>query len=197
DRCQTLPRSQQRSVSQGIRMLRRPWQTDENTRSATGMSPGCFGACSTLVSVDLIQLCCREAVSRTWIKLLPSLDWYQHRGVLVLHQKHEELSRFRGACVAANYMNIIGTFIKALAWRERDFFAAFHLHHNGAFQHVNECMRIVPMNRIRRAGRIHDSDHQTFLAGKICEIFRQDWCDLSVLRNQGAGDEECGHEQES
>src|SRR5437879_414010 len=76
--------------------------------------------------VDLIQLCCCLAVSRTWIKLLFSLDWYQHRGVLVLHQKREELSRFRGACVAANYMNIIGTFIKALAWRERDFFAAFH-----------------------------------------------------------------------
>src|SRR6266478_4571535 len=54
-------------------------------RSATGMSPGCFSACSTLVSVDLIQLCRCEAVSRTWIKLLLSLDWYQHRGVLVLH----------------------------------------------------------------------------------------------------------------
>jgi len=94
-------------------------------------------------------------------------------------------------------MNIIGTFIETLAWRERDFFPAFHLHHNGAFQHVNECMRIVPMNRIRRAGRIHYSDHQTFLAGKICKIFRHQWCDLSVLRNQGAGDEKCRHEQES
>jgi hypothetical protein len=65
-------------------MLRRPWQT-ETHQSATGMSPGCFSACSTLVSVDLIQLCCCEAVSGTWIKLLLSLDWYQHRGVLMLH----------------------------------------------------------------------------------------------------------------
>jgi hypothetical protein len=82
-------------------------------------------------------------------------------------------------------MNIIGTFIKGLACRERDFFAAFHLHHNGSFQHVNECMRIVPMNRIRSAGRIYDSDHHTFLAGKIRQILRYDWCDLSLLRNQG------------
>jgi hypothetical protein len=66
-------------------MLRRPWQTDETHRSATGMNSGRFIACSTLVSVDLIQLCCCEPVSRTWMKLLLSLDWYQHRGVLVLH----------------------------------------------------------------------------------------------------------------
>src|SRR5260370_33144592 len=97
------------------------------------------------------------------------------------------------ACVAANYMNIIGTFIKALAWRERDFFAAFHPHHNGAFQHVNECMRIMPMNRIRSAGRIHHSDHQTFLTGKFRKIFRHEWCDLSVLRKQGGSDEKYQH----
>jgi hypothetical protein len=84
----------------------------------------------------------------TWIKLPFSLDWYQHPGILVLHQEHDELGPFRGACVAADYMNVIGPFIKGLAWRERDFLAAFHLHHNGAFEHVNECVRIVAMNRI-------------------------------------------------
>src|SRR5947209_4006509 len=97
--------------------------------------------------------CRARKARRSARRLLLSLDWYEHRGVLVLHQKHEELSRYRGACVAANYMNIIGTFIESLAWRKRDFFPAFHLHHNGALQHVKECMGIVPMNRIRRAGR--------------------------------------------
>src|SRR4029453_5260276 len=96
------------------------------------------------------------------------------------------------ACVTANYMNIIGTFIETLAWRERDFFPAFHLHHNGALQHVNECMRIVPMNRIRSAGRIHDSDHKSFLTGKFRKIFRHEWRDLSVLRTQGASNENDG-----
>jgi hypothetical protein len=44
-------------------------------------------------------------------------------------------------------MHIIGTFIKTLAWRERDFFPAFQLHHNGAFQYVKKRMRVVPMAR--------------------------------------------------
>jgi hypothetical protein len=82
DRCQTPPRSQQRSVSQGIRMLRRP---DQDASMCHGYDPGCFSACSILVSVDLIQLCCCEAVSRSWLQVLLSLDWYQHRGILVLH----------------------------------------------------------------------------------------------------------------
>ncbi|MCU1260946.1 MAG: hypothetical protein JWO80_3831, partial [Bryobacterales bacterium] len=86
-------------------------------------------------------------------------------------------------------MNIIGAFIKTLAWRERDFFPAFHLHYNGAFQHIKESMRIVPMNRVRSARRIDHSDQQTFLAGKLRKIFRHERCDLSVLRDQGAGDE--------
>ena len=33
-------------------------------RSATGMNSGCFSACSTLVTVDWIQLCCGEVVRR-------------------------------------------------------------------------------------------------------------------------------------
>jgi len=71
-------------------MLGKPGQTDKNTSICQAMSPGCFepkllSGCSTFVSVDLIQLCCCDAVSCTWIRLLLSLDWYQHRGVLVLH----------------------------------------------------------------------------------------------------------------
>ena len=65
--------------------LEDPGRSDENTSICYGYEPRLLSACSTLVSVDLIQLCCCEAVSRAWIKLLLSLDWYQHRGVLVLH----------------------------------------------------------------------------------------------------------------
>ena len=111
-----------------------------------------------------------EAVKSHLDKVVALLDWRHDRGALVLHENHEELSRFRGACVAADYTNTIGTFIKGLAWRERDFFAAFHLHHNAAFQHVNECMRIVAMNRIRSTRRTYDCDHQTFLLGRSSAV---------------------------
>ena len=67
-------------------------------------------------------------------------------------------------------------------WRARRVFAALHLHPNGAFQHVNECMCIMPMNRIRSAGRIHDGDHQGFLTGTFRKILRHEWCDLGVLQ---------------
>jgi hypothetical protein len=40
-------------------------------------------------------------------------------------------------------MNVVGTFVKTLSWR--DFFRAFQVHHNGAFQHVKKRMRVVPM----------------------------------------------------
>ena len=53
-------------------------------------------------------------------------------------------------------------------------------------------MHVVLMNRIRSARRIHHSDHQTFLAGKICKILRQARRHLSVLRDQGAGNEKSG-----
>ncbi len=45
------------------------------------------------------------------------------------------------AGVPANGMNVVGTFIKTLSWR--DFFPAFQVHHNGAFQHVKKRMRVV------------------------------------------------------
>ena len=80
-------------------------------------------------------------------------------------------------------MNVVGPLVKSLAWRERDFFPAFQLHHNRAFQHVKKRLRILPMNRIRGARRIHYCDHQTFLAGTFRKIYRHELPDLSVLRD--------------
>jgi hypothetical protein len=36
---------------------------------------------------------------------------------------------------------------------------------------TNACRRVVPMNRIRSAGRIRHGDHQTFLTGKSARSF--------------------------
>src|SRR6185437_331078 len=114
---------------------------------------------------------------------------YEDGRPFVLNQKHNELCRFRFACVTTNGMNVVGPLIKSLTRRKRDFFPAFHLHDNRAFQHVNERMRVVPMNRIRSARWIHYGDHQTFLAGKARKIFRHERRNLSILRDQGAGGE--------
>src|SRR5262245_27546490 len=108
--------------------------------------------------------------------------WHQYWSPLVRNQDYDELRWFCGACVPANGMNILWPFIKALARLERNFLSAIQLHHDRAFQHVNERMRIVPMNRIRRTGRIDHSDHLNFLTGKVWKIFRHDRCDLSFLR---------------
>src|SRR5438874_8030314 len=78
-------------------------------------------------------------------------------------------------------MNIVGTFIKGLAWRQRDFLPTLQLHHNGTFQHIEKSMRVVPMDRIGSAGRIHYSDHQTFLAGKFWQVLCHERCDLGLL----------------
>src|SRR5262249_21928510 len=90
---------------------------------------------------------------------------------VVLDEKDKELCRLRAARVPADRMNVVGTFIKRLPGRERDFLTALHLHHNRAFQNINERMRVVPVNRILRTRRIHYHDHQTFLAGTLRQIF--------------------------
>jgi len=64
-----------------------------------------------------------------------------------MNQKYEEFCGFRITRIPANDMDIIGSFIKALASAQREFFSAFHLHYDGAFQHVNRHLRIVAVDR--------------------------------------------------
>jgi hypothetical protein len=42
--------------------------------------------------------------------------------------------------------------------------SALYLHYNGALEHINKRMCIVPMDKVRPAGRIFHEKHQTFLA---------------------------------
>ena len=50
--------------------LEDPSRPTKTHGSVTGMCPRCFSTCSALVSADLIQLCCREAVSRNLDKVV-------------------------------------------------------------------------------------------------------------------------------
>src|SRR4051794_34341795 len=72
---------------------------------------------------------------------LDLLCWYYQRSTFLLDREHKEFGCLCITCVPANGVNIVGTFIKALAWPQRDLFSAFHLHHDGAFQHVNRHLR--------------------------------------------------------
>jgi hypothetical protein len=60
-------------------------------------------------------------------------------------------------------MNIVGPLVKRLAWRERHFFSSFHLHDNGAFQHVNKPMCGPGHMKVDTFGK---PDLLTFLAMK-------------------------------
>ena len=111
-----------------------------------------------------------------------------------MNQKHEEFRRLRTAGVPANNVNIVGIFIKALAWPQRDFFSPSHLHHDGALQHVNTHLRIVAVDRAREARRKVYGVHQNFLAGISCQSMRYDGpdsflCAYGVGHHEGAGDE--------
>src|SRR5207247_7259983 len=74
----------------------------------------------------------------------PSLCWHERRSALVLDQDHQEFRRLGTACVPVNDMNIVGAFIEGLSWCQCYLFSTLHLQHNGALQHVNNIMRILP-----------------------------------------------------
>src|SRR5580692_354364 len=77
-----------------------------------------------------------------------SFDRHQHRSAFVLYEEHQKFRRLGGTCVPANEMNIVGALIKGLSWCQGHLFSSLHLHHNRALQHINECLRIVSVDRI-------------------------------------------------
>src|SRR5262245_29007606 len=89
------------------------------------------------------------------------LRWHHHRSALFLDQDHDEFCRLGLAGVSANDVNIVGAFIEGLSWFQGDRLATLQLHHDGALHYVNERVCIVPVNRVRRAGRVLYEDHQS------------------------------------
>jgi len=89
-----------------------------------------------------------------------------------VNHEHKEFCWLCTTCVPANDVNIVRSFIKGLAWLQREFFLPSHLHHYGALQHVNRHLRIVAVDRARIARRKVYGVHESFLAGKSHHMFR-------------------------
>src|ERR1700744_5199289 len=75
------------------------------------------------------------------------------RSAFLVNQKHQEFCRLGTTSVPANDVNIVGIFIKALAWFQRELFFPSHLHYDRTLQHVNKHLRSMPVGRTRKAWR--------------------------------------------
>ena len=82
-----------------------------------------------------------------------------------MDQENEEFCRLRSTGIAANDVNIVGIFIKALTGTERKFFSAFDLHYDRALQHIDRHLRVMAVNGTRKTWRKVDGVHQNFAAG--------------------------------
>src|SRR5262249_2042964 len=109
---------------------------------------------------------------------------------LFFHQEHDELCRFAVARIAADDVNVIRTFIERFAGFERDGLGASQLHHDGTLEHVDEGVRIVPVDYVSAARRVGDQKHETFFSGNVREGFGHDflhvgrWSGWSELRGE-------------
>src|SRR5438874_11517730 len=79
-------------------------------------------------------------------RLLALLGRKHCRNTLVFHQKHDELRRFTVARAAADDVNVIWAFIESFAGFDRDGLRASQLHHDRTLEHVDEGVRIQPMD---------------------------------------------------
>src|SRR5882724_9447543 len=108
-------------------------------------------------------------------RLLALLGRKQCRSTLFFHQEHDELCGFAVARVAANDVNVIRAFIKCFARFERDGLGALQLHHDRTLEHVDEGVRVVPMDFVSATRRIGDRKYETFFAGNVREGLGHDF----------------------
>src|SRR5262245_20067329 len=66
-------------------------------------------------------------------------------------------------------MDIRGPLIERLARGERNGLATVHSHHDGAFEHIDETVRVVFVDRVGAAWRILHREHEHFFSGKLRE----------------------------
>src|SRR5262245_18415936 len=94
-------------------------------------------------------------------------DRCQGGRTLVLNENDEKLRRLRLAGVATDNVNVIGTFIEGLTSVKSDRLRPLDLHDDGAFQHIDKCVRVMTMNWVCCAGRILDNQHHALFAGDV------------------------------
>ena len=96
-----------------------------------------------------------------------SFDRRQDGRTLVLNEDDEKLRWLRLAGFATNKVYVVGTFIKGLTRVKGDLLPPFDLHDHGAFQHIDECVRVMAMDRVLRAGGIFHDQHIALLTGDV------------------------------
>src|SRR5262245_28815946 len=109
------------------------------------------------------------------IRQLALLDRNEYRNTLIFYEEDDELRGLAVARVAADDVNVIRTFIECFAGFERDRFCASQLHHDRTLEHVDEGVRIVPMNFVSATRRVGDHKHDAFFAGNVRERLGHDF----------------------
>ena len=85
---------------------------------------------------------------------MASLGRHHEGRTLVLDEEGEKLGRLRLAGIAADDMDIIRPLVEGLTGVEGDRRRALHLHDDRAFEHVDENVRVVPVDGVRRSRRV-------------------------------------------
>src|SRR4029079_16585175 len=80
-----------------------------------------------------------------------SLHRDEYRRVLVLQQDHHELGWLRVARVASDRVDVLRPLVERLTVGERNGLATLHTHYDGAFEHVDERVSVVLVDRVGAA----------------------------------------------
>src|SRR5262249_7386736 len=127
-------------------------------------------------------------------------DRCQDRRTLVLNEDDEKLRRLCLAGVATDNVNVVWTFIEGLTRVKGDRFLPLNLHYDGAFQHINECVRVMAMDGVHCARRILDDQHRALFPGEVGEVTREHRRHLRSFwgsNRSRKAEEECAHKKKS
>src|SRR5262249_18058864 len=83
---------------------------------------------------------------------------------------HDELCWLRSARVAPDDVHVVGAFVESLSWRQGDLLAAPDPFDDRPFEHIDEGVRIVPMDVLHSSSRILDGENQHLPSSHLSEI---------------------------
>lgn len=93
------------------------------------------------------------------------------KGGCLIFDEERDKARGRGlAGIAPDDMDVIRPFKEALTRFERHLRMAFNLHHDAPLQHLDEDRGMMPMHRVRTAGRVIHRQHFAFLARDALQV---------------------------
>jgi hypothetical protein len=109
--------------------------------------------CDGVISPPQLQSGCRPGLF---------IDRDQQGRALFLDEKNQKLCRLRVAGIAPDDVDVCRIFVERLSWVKGHFLAAFHLHCDLPFEHIDEGVSVVAMHGVRTARRIGHRNHGNF-----------------------------------